>query len=98
MNLKEKLLSSFLIFDNQVNIDTYGHNIRNESIKVFEEQGFPSKKLENWKYTSLNKILKQDFSIFPKQDSALEYREVKKYFIHDKIYKNEIFPMIGLCL
>ena len=83
MNLKEKLLSSFLVFDNQVNIDTYGHDIRNESIKVFEENGFPNKKLEDWKYTSLNKILKHDYSVFPKQDSALEYREVKKYFIHD---------------
>ncbi|MBT8253645.1 MAG: Fe-S cluster assembly protein SufD [Flavobacteriaceae bacterium] len=83
MDLKEKLVSSFLAFENQVEVDTYVHNIRNNAIKDFEEKGFPSKKEEAWKYTSLNKVLKENYSVFPKQDNALEYREVKRYFIHD---------------
>ena len=28
-------------------------------------------------------ILKEDYSVFPKQENALEYKDVKKYFIHD---------------
>ncbi|MDO5978533.1 Fe-S cluster assembly protein SufD [Flavivirga spongiicola] len=83
MDLKEKLLSSFLVFENQVDIDTYVHDVRNDAIKIFEEKGFPTKKEEAWKYTSLNKILKEDYSVFPKQEKAIEYKDIKKYFIHD---------------
>jgi len=83
MDLKEKLISSFLAFENQVDVDAYVHDIRSEAIKTFEDQGFPSKKDEAWKYTSLNAVLKHDYSVFPKQENALEYGDIKKYFIHD---------------
>ena len=83
MELKEKLLSSFLAFENHVDVDTYVHNIRSKAIKTFENQGFPTKKDEAWKYTSLNKILKEDYSVFSKEEHALEHSDVKKYFIHD---------------
>lgn len=83
MDLKEKLVSSFLAFENNVDVDTYVHDVRSEAIKVFEAKGFPTKKEEAWKYTSLNKILKEDYSVFPKQENALEYSDVKQYFIHD---------------
>ncbi|RIA10997.1 iron-regulated ABC transporter permease protein SufD [Flavobacteriaceae bacterium MAR_2010_72] len=83
MDLKEKLVSSFLAFENQVDVDSPIHDVRSEAIKTFEEKGFPSKKEEAWKYTSLNTILKHDYSVFPKQENALEFSDVKKYFIHD---------------
>ncbi|MCK0108047.1 Fe-S cluster assembly protein SufD [Flavobacteriaceae bacterium S0825] len=83
MELKEKLLSSFLAFENQVDVDTYVHDIRSKAIKTFETKGFPNKMDEAWKYTSLNKILKEDYSVFSKEENALEYSDVKKYFIHD---------------
>jgi len=83
MDLKEKLISSFLAFENQTDIDSPIHDVRSEAIKTFEEKGFPTKKEEAWKYTSLNSILKHDYSVFPKQENALEYNAIKKYFIHD---------------
>ena len=83
MELKEKLVSSFLAFENSVDVDTYVHDVRSEAIKIFEDHGFPTKKEEAWKYTSLNRILKEDYSVFPKLENALEYRDVKKYLIHD---------------
>jgi Fe-S cluster assembly protein SufD len=83
MDLKEKLLSSYLVFEDHLEMDDYVHTLRNDAIKIFEDKGFPTKKEEAWKYTSLNKILKEDYSVFPKQENALEYRDVKKYFIHD---------------
>jgi Fe-S cluster assembly protein SufD len=83
MDLKEKLISSFLAFENQTDIDSPIHDVRSEAMKTFEEKGFPSKKDEAWKYTSLNSILKHDYSVFPKEESALEYNAIKKYFIHD---------------
>ncbi|NNL15392.1 MAG: Fe-S cluster assembly protein SufD [Flavobacteriaceae bacterium] len=83
MDLKEKLVSSFMAFENNVDITSRVHDIRSEAIKTFEEKGFPTRKDEAWKYTSLNKLLKTDFTVFPKQDNSLEYSDVKKYFIHD---------------
>lgn len=83
MELKDKLVSSFLAFENQIDVDSKVHDIRSEAIKVFEEKGFPTKKDEDWKYTSLKSVLKHDYIVFPKQENALEYSEVKKYFIHD---------------
>ncbi len=83
MSLKEKLVSSFMAFEDHVDIDAKVHDIRTEAMKLFEDKGFPSKKDEAWKYTSLNSILKHDYSVFPKQENALEYSDVKQYFIHD---------------
>ncbi|WP_281847747.1 Fe-S cluster assembly protein SufD [Olleya namhaensis] len=83
MSLKDKLVSSFIAFENHVDIDSKIHDIRSEAIKTFETEGFPTKKDEAWKYTSLNSVLKHDYSVFPKQENALEYNDIKKYFIHD---------------
>ena len=83
MDLKDKLISSFLAFEENLDVNSYVHDIRNEAIKDFELQGFPSKRDEAWKYTSLKSLLKEDYSIFPKKEDAIEYRDVKKYFIHD---------------
>lgn len=83
MDLKDKLVSSFLAFENNIDVEHPVHDIRSEAIKNFEDKGFPTKKQEAWKYTPLNSLLKVDFSIFPKEENALEYREVKKYFLHE---------------
>ena len=83
MDLKEKLVSSFMAFENNVDMDNPIHDIRSEAIKNFEMKGFPSKKEEAWKYTSLNSLQKIDFSIFPKEENSLEYNQVKKYFLHE---------------
>lgn len=83
MELKEKLLSSFMAFEANVDVDSDLHNVRTEAIKNFEIKGFPTKKEEAWKYTSLNAILKNDFSVFPKQENVISHVEVKKYFIHE---------------
>ena len=83
MDLKDKLISSFMMFENNIDIDHPVHDVRIEAMKKFELHGFPSKKEEAWKYTSLNKLQKTDFSIFPKEVNALEYKDVKKYFINE---------------
>lgn len=83
MELKEKIVSSYVAFENGVNINSDIHAIRTEALKKFESLGFPTKKLEAWKYTSLNSILKEDFSLFPNKETIVEFADVKKYFIHD---------------
>ena len=81
--LKEKLLSSFIAFENQTNIDSYVHDIRSEAIKQFESIGFPNKKLENWKYTSLKNLLNTDYTVLPEINNVLEFKNIKKYLIDD---------------
>ena len=84
MELKEKLVSSFIAFENQISLDnTFVHSMRTDALAHFETKGFPEKKEEAWKYTSLKKVLKEDFSVFTKTEHALEYKDVQPYFIHD---------------
>ncbi len=83
MELKEKLLSSFMAFEARVDVQTELHDLRTLAIKNFENKGFPTKKDEAWKYTSLNAILKNDFSVFPKNEVTIEFKDVKKYFLHE---------------
>ncbi|MFZ4436288.1 MAG: Fe-S cluster assembly protein SufD [Flavobacterium psychrophilum] len=83
MDLKEKLISSFLAFEAQVDVNASVHDSRLEAMKCFETKGFPTKKEEAWKYTSLNSVLKNDFSVFPKHENTIEFSDVKKYFLHE---------------
>jgi Fe-S cluster assembly protein SufD len=83
MELKEKLLSSFMAFEESIDVQTELHDVRTSAIKNFENKGFPTKKDEAWKYTSLNAILKKDFSVFPKNEVTIEFKDVKKYFLHE---------------
>ena len=83
MELKEKLVSSFMAFEERIDVQSELHDVRIKALKNFENKGFPTKKEEAWKYTSLNAILKNDFSVFPKQENAIEFKEVKKYFLHE---------------
>jgi Fe-S cluster assembly protein SufD len=83
MELKEKLLSSFMAFEEKIDVHSELHDVRTSAIKNFENKGFPTKKEESWKYTSLNAILKNDFSVFPKQENNIEFNDVKKYFLHE---------------
>jgi len=83
MELKEKLLSSFMAFEEQIDVHSELHDVRTTAIKNFEDKGFPTKKDEAWKYTSLNAILKNDFTVFPKEENNIQYSDVKKYFLHE---------------
>ena len=83
MDLKEKIVSSYVAFEDGVNINSDIHEIRTDAFQQFEKLGFPSKKLEAWKYTSLNAILKEDYSIFPDNEKSINLADVKQYFIHD---------------
>lgn len=83
MELKDKLLASFMAFEEKIDIQSELHEVRSNAIKNFENKGFPTKKEEAWKYTSLNAILKNDFSVFPKKENTIEFKDVKKYFLHE---------------
>ncbi len=83
--LKDKIESSFLVFENELNGQkkTYAHKVRQKAFDIFEKNGFPTKRDEEWKYTNLKPILKHDYRILNKSENALEFSEVKKYFLSD---------------
>ena len=72
-----------MAFEEHLDLSSPIHEIRTKSLKQFEALGFPTKKDEAWKYTSLAKLLKNDYSIFPKKETTTELKDVKKYFLYD---------------
>jgi Fe-S cluster assembly protein SufD len=93
MDLKEKLVSSFMAFEEQIDVHSTLHDTRTAAIKNFENKGFPTKKEEAWKYTSLNSILNNDYSVFPKNENSIEFADVKKYFLHEIDTYKVILPL-----
>ena len=83
MELKEKLLDSHFAFEEQSEVNEIVQNQRSSALRIFQEKGFPTKKIEAWKYTSLNSILNKDYVLFPRTDSNIELKKVKQYFLHD---------------
>ena len=83
MEFKEKLISSHLAFEEDLDLTDSVHDTRAQALKIFEEKGFPSKKDELWKYTSLDPLIHKDYSLFPNSESTVELKDVKKYFLYD---------------
>lgn len=83
MSFKDKLLSSYIALEDYLEFDSPLHDLRNNAIKIFEEKGFPTKKEEAWKYTSLNSLLKTDYSIYSNKERNVELHDVRKYFLHE---------------
>ena len=83
MKFQEKLLDSFIAFEQDIDLLNPIHTDRKHALKRFEKQGFPSKKDESWKYTSLKSIIQKNYSLSSKSDKSVELRDVKKYFLND---------------
>ena len=66
MNFQEKLLDSFIAFEQDVDLLNPIHRDRKDALKRFEESGFPSKKDESWKYTSLKSLGKMKSLVIKK--------------------------------
>ena len=57
------------------------HLIKNEALDTFLIEGFPTTKNEEWKYTSLKKVIDHDYLI---EDNSLEIddKEIEKYSLN----------------
>lgn len=83
MEFKEKLLASHLAFEEGIDLSDPVHQTRLDSLKVFEKKGFPTRKDEAWKYTSLNAIMRENYALFPKAETTIQLKKVKKYFLYE---------------
>ena len=81
LKLQEKLISSFK--DHQLSINGSETKslceMRTKAFTVFEKQGFPTTKDEEWKYTSLNKPLKRDYDLKSKKASSITSEQVDDF-------------------
>ena len=57
--------------------------LRSTAIETFEQQGFPTKRMEEWKYTPLNKLVKTDYTVFPKKSKNVTLTDVQRFILHD---------------
>jgi len=63
--LKNKLVSEFPVF-NKLSALLFGkniHGIKKDAISKFNLNGFPGRKDEEWRYTNIEPVLKNDYSI-----------------------------------
>lgn len=86
MDLKEKWISSFKEIENKEDIL---QNKRREAFAVFEQKGFPKRKDEAWKYTSLSQVLQNDFAFLHQQprENSLTIEQVRPFLLDVESYK-----------
>lgn len=82
MNLKEKWVTAFEAFPHK---DDILKDIRKEALSFFAEKGFPHKKIEAWKYTSLSKLQATDYSLWQpvNEKTTLSAEVLHEYSIKD---------------
>jgi len=92
IDLKENLVSRHLVFNEKNQKNKWIDDLRHEAIEIFDKEGFPNKKNEEWKYTNLAPLLKTDYKLFPESEEiSIGYQDVKRYFIHDMDAYNIVF-------
>ena len=83
MSFQDKLLDSFIAFEQVIDLENPIHTDRKNALKRFESNGFPTKKDELWKYTSLKSIIQKDYSLSVKSNPNIGLKDIKKYSIND---------------
>lgn len=94
IDLKIKLLEDFknqeILMNGQVK--NYFDKIKLDAISKFEELGFPAKKLEEWKYTNINPVLKHDFKISSGiENLKLSRDDIKNYLFDESNVSRLVF-------
>lgn len=85
MKLQDKLSQSFEALCAQLNRSESqtSRELRSRSFDFFQSQGFPTNKDEEWKYTSLNRIIKRDFDFVSEESSALLPHDIAPFLCAD---------------
>lgn len=82
MSFKDHILSSFIALENEVDTNSYVHNVRNAAINDFEQLGIPQRKGEAYKYTSLKALFNKEYSLFPKKETDISYSDIQRFLVH----------------
>lgn len=104
-DLKQQLVADFQATESRLNGEakTEVHQKRREAMQRFEALGFPTVKHEEWKYSNVNNLVKQDFDFNVKSDfgtkdvEALEIPNLQGnvlYFING-MYNAELSSIVS---
>lgn len=77
MALLENITAAFSEFNTQKSVET----IKNKAFQNFQNIGFPTKKDEEWKYTSLRTLVKSDFKVSKQLEASITEKDVKDYSV-----------------
>lgn len=76
MNLKEKIISKFDQYSDQLSFQKK----RKENIERFKQDGFPTIQNEEWKYTNLQPLLKKEFEL-EVPETTISFEEINEYIL-----------------
>ncbi len=77
-NLKDKILSVFNKEKTLLNQTIFQQGLRDKAISHFDTLGFPTIKMEEWRFTNLAEFLKTDYSLIMENRDA--HVDVEKFF------------------
>ena len=84
----EELKNTFKSFNKKISKKDKVAKIRSENFEKFAQLGFPSKKLEDWKFSDFNRIISNKFkniNINLEQQNKFKFNNYIKEFEHNKI-------------
>jgi len=93
-NIKDWYLENFTIFENKLNGQSSSvlHKMRKNSLQLLKDLDFPNTKTEEWKYTDITPVLKNNF--VPAVNSELplfKKDDIAKYLFEDFEYHLLVF-------
>lgn len=93
MQLKEKIIASFDSPKNTGELDekTFFAKHKATAFENFKQQDFPTTKNEDWKYTNLKSLLKNDFELFPEKNHSIQKHDIEKFLLLKESCINLVF-------
>ncbi|MEY2963564.1 MAG: Fe-S cluster assembly protein SufD [Bacteroidota bacterium] len=81
----QDILSSFVVAERNLNGRNNPHvlDMRRKALDAFEATGFPTTRDEEWKYTNLKPVLKEQYNILLKGDDAVDFGDIKPFLLSD---------------
>lgn len=77
MSLQDKLAAAFKGNSKNATVENY----KKEAFNAFSQTGFPTTKDEEWKYTSLRSILKNEYGIEPAKSATVTLESIQPYLV-----------------
>ena len=82
----EELKNTFESFNKKISKKDTIAKIRSDNFEKFSQLGFPSKKLEDWKFSDFNRIILNKFNninVNLDQENEFEFKNYIKEFDHN---------------
>lgn len=85
MTLQDKLVKEFSLLESSLNGQAQSpvHAVRKQALKRFAELGFPTIRHEEWKYTNLMPVVKQDYALTLQSASNLTKADIEPFLLPD---------------